>query len=440
MKRLLLSIIALAFIQSVMAQVPEVRERVCAECGGNEQRKEGGRWVQVSDHKSWCPIAKKIAEAEAAAWSPDFNSIEYRYGHGVKCEECGRVQGHASDCNIGFNQELILKNSDHTWRDPEAYKNKIHILEENIREAVRQAREEREQPQQAATPQPLQTISTKLKDHQPMPEQKPAEPLRPQMANMARTELPNSTRVTNVRETSGPNDPTIYDKRIEFNDDPYNSQAVARCKTSQDGKEEWALFKKSDGERLAGPFNSLFVTDQGVYNIFIARDLNGLWGFYNKYGEPITAHEFTDVEPLKLRNALDNLVILYACKRDGKWGVFEAVMKRQVFPYEYDDVLAFPEDPALMILEKDGKRGLAKEYGLMEVPVQFTYIERMAIQNAGTYYIVSQDNVNYGAYYNNSEKFPLQYTLGDIRQKVRDDASEHIQRQQKSKKARGSRP
>jgi hypothetical protein len=33
------------------------------------------------------------------------------------------------------------------------------------------------------------------------------------------------------------------------------------------------LFKK-DGEKLAGPFNSLFVTDQGVYNFFIARDFN----------------------------------------------------------------------------------------------------------------------------------------------------------------------
>jgi hypothetical protein len=41
-----------------------------------------------------------------------------------------------------------------------------------------------------------------------------------------------------------------------------------------------ALFKK-DGEKLAGPFNSLFVTDQGVYNFFIARDFNGMWGFCN---------------------------------------------------------------------------------------------------------------------------------------------------------------
>lgn len=435
MKRLFLLLLTICafYAKDSYAQVPAASNPVCAECGGNEYRKEGGKWVKISDHKPDCPIGKKIAEAEAKAkanaWSPNYNSIEYKYGNGVKCEECGRMQGHVSDCIIGYCQKLVLRYSDHTWNDPEAYKRKIRILEENIRHAVQRAREERAQAQQGGTTQ--QPISTKLKDHQPMPEQKPAEPVRPQMAKMARTELPNSTRMTNVRETSGPNDPTIYDKRIEFNDDPNNLQAVARCKTSQDGKEEWTLFKKKDGEKLAGPFNSLFVTDQGVYNIFIARDFNGLWGLYNKYGESITAHEFTDVEPLKLRDIIGNLIINFACKRDGKWGVYKATEKKYLFPCEYDDVLVFPEDPALLILEKDGKRGLAKQYGLMEVPIQFTYIERMAIQKAGTYYIVSQDNVNYGAYYETGEKFPLQYTLGEIRQKVSDDAASFIQRRRK---------
>lgn len=426
MKRLFLLLLTICvfFPIGMYAQVPQASEPVCAECHA--------RFTKGEDHKPDCPIGKKIAEAEAKAkanaWSPNYSSIEYKYGNGVKCEECGRVQGHVSDCNIGYCQKLVSKHSDHTWSDPEAYKRKIQRLEESIRNYAERAREERKQAQQGGSSQP---ISTKLKDHQPMPEQKPSEPLRPQMARMARTELPNSTRMTNVRETSGPNDPTIYDKRIEFNDDPNNLQAVARCKTSQDGKEEWILFRKKDGEKLAGPFNSLFVTDQGVYNIFIARDLNGLWGLYDKYGDPITAHEFTDVEPLKLRDIIGNLIINFACKRDGKWGVLDAVMKRNVFPYDYDDVLVFPEDPALLIFEKDGKRGLAKQYGLMEVPIQFTYIERMAIQNAGTYYIVSQDNVNYGAYYNTGEKFPLQYTLGEIRQKVRDDAASFIQRRRK---------
>ena len=182
-------------MQSVVAQVPEVNSRVCAECGGNEQRKQGGEWVQISDHKSWCPIAKKIAEAEAAAWSPDFSSIEYQYGHGVKCEECGLVQGHVSDCLIGYNQKLALKHSDHTWSDPEAYKRKINIIEERIRHAAQRAREERAQAQgqQRLGGSSQQNQSTKLRDHDPMPEQKPAERLIPEMAKMPRTELPNST-------------------------------------------------------------------------------------------------------------------------------------------------------------------------------------------------------------------------------------------------------
>ena len=194
MRRLILSLIALALMQSVVAQVPEVNSRVCAECGGNEQRKQGGEWVQISDHKSWCPIAKKIAEAEAAAWSPDFSSIEYQYGHGVKCEECGLVQGHVSDCLIGYNQKLALKHSDHTWSDPEAYKRKINIIEERIRHAAQRAREERAQAQQQQLGgSSQQNQSTKLRDHEPMPEQKPAERLIPEMAKMPRTELPNST-------------------------------------------------------------------------------------------------------------------------------------------------------------------------------------------------------------------------------------------------------
>lgn len=52
---------------------------------------------------------------------------------------------------------------------------------------------------------------------------------------------------------------------------------------------------------------------------------------------------------------------------------------------------------------------------------------------------MSQDNVNYGAYYETFEKFPQQYTLGEIRQKIRDDASDFILRQQnqQKRKARG---
>ena len=54
MKRIVICLVVLAGVLTMKAQVPDVTSRVCAECGGNEQRKQGGQWVQISEHKSWC--------------------------------------------------------------------------------------------------------------------------------------------------------------------------------------------------------------------------------------------------------------------------------------------------------------------------------------------------------------------------------------------------
>lgn len=45
--------------------------------------------------------------ASVRAQIPNFNSIEYKYGNGVMCEQCGRTNGHNSDCLIGKTQRLI---------------------------------------------------------------------------------------------------------------------------------------------------------------------------------------------------------------------------------------------------------------------------------------------------------------------------------------------
>lgn len=427
MKKILLTALMLTGSIVVMAQVPQASDPVCAHCGKARWTKQGGQWVQVSDHAPGCIAAGDKEKSKEESWAPNFNSVEYKYGVSTACPWCermdGRKNGHRSDCPIGKTQGFIRKAWDRA-SSPEAVKFKIQTYEENIRNLAKDPALRGNQP-----------VSTKLKDYTPMPEKKPSEQLMPQMAKMPRTELPNSIRMTNVSETSGPNDPTIYDKRIEFKDDPYKTQAVARCKTSQEGKEEWTLFKKDGGEKLAGPFNSLFVTDQGVYEFFIARDFNGLWGFYNKYGEPKTAHEFADVQLLKLRDIIGNLKILFSCQRDGKFGLLNAFDGSFVVPCEYDAVRAYPEDQALVLLEKNGKTGLVDLFGSKVVPVQFAYIERVAFQKAGTYYIVSSDNVKYGAYSSNGIlQFPIESTLGEIRQKVNDEASDIIQRQQKRAK------
>lgn len=440
MRRLLLSFVVLAFVLSAQAQVPAASNPVCAECGGHEMAKRNGQWVELTPHKPGCPIAKKIAEAEAKAkenaWEPDFNSIEYQYGSSLTCPWCeyeyGLKKGHHRECPIGGDQERSRRAWDRA-RSPESVKSKIKRYEDNIRTLANDP--VYKQPKTSDTqPTVKKPISTKLKDHQPMPEKKPAEP-RPKIDPLASPELPNSIRMTNVRETSGPNDPTIYDKRIEFRGDHTEYYVVARCKTSQDGKEEWKLFKK-DGEMVAGPFSRLYVTDQGSFNYFVAADLNGRWGIYNGYGEQKVMHRFDVIEPMKIRDAIGNLCITFKCNLDGKWGMLETYGPNNTprLPFIYDDIREYSYDRSKIWIEKDGLYGLADWTGYFEVPLEYTYIENISYEKAGKYYIVSKDGVHYGAYHGNILRIPLEFSLGEARQKVRDDASEFIQRQNKRKR------
>ena len=427
MKRFAICFVALASVLTATAQVPAASNPVCAECGGGEMAKRNGEWVEVTPHKSWCPIAKKIEEAKEKekenAWAPNFNSIEYKYGNGVKCEECGRVQGHVSDCSIGFCQKKILKLSelDHTkiWAGSvEATKNTVHRLEGNIRNAAQRAREERAQAQQGGKSQ--QPISTKLKDHQPMPEQRPARPekptaLIPKMDKMPPTVLPNTTVLVGLREQVNGSS-TIYDKRTQFND---KYAAVARCHTNANGTEEWALFK--DDEKI-GDFSKVTVIDEGdLYRFYVCRDMNGRWGLYNKYGTKTLDHEYSSIEPIVFNSITNRREVTLKCYRDGKCGMTDPIFPKPVV-CEYDDILH--ETDNSYRVQKDGKWGLITSYGRTEIPVEQAYIERIQYQGVpNTYYIVTKDKVNFCVYSSGSKSFKDDYTLGEAREKVREMAS-----------------
>jgi len=428
MKRLCLTIAALLTCSmAALAQIPQVSEPVCAFCEARFTKGEG--------HKPGCP--NYVEEVEESQGTQDdtprddpskhvTDEFNVGLGDGRTCPECGN--DHHMDSNCGIAR---LQNSEVYW-------NNLYMISKGKKRKAAEAKHDEVEAQlkkryEYYMKNPV-TGSAKLRDHQPMPEKKPAEP-RPKIDPLASPELPNSTLVTNVQETSGPNDPTIYDKRIEFRGDRTEYYVVARCKTSQDGKEEWKLFKK-DGEMVAGPFSRLYVTDQGSFNYFVAADLNGRWGIYDGYGKQKVMHRFDVIEPMKIRDAIGNLCITFKCNLDGKWGMLETYGPNNTprLPFIYDDIREYSYDRSRIWIEKDGLYGLTDWTGYFEVPLEYTYIENISYQKAGKYYIVSKDRVHYGAYHGNVLRIPLEFSLGEARQKVRDDASEFIQRQNKRKK------
>ena len=431
MKRLCLTIAALlTSSMAALAQIPPVSEPVCAHCGA--------RFTKGESHKPSCPCYEEPSSSEESQSTQDdivwddpsqyvTDEFNVGLGDGRTCPECGRDH-HLDNTNCGIAR---LQKSYYDWNNVYfAGKRKYRKqAEAKMEEIAGQLKKRFKNAQNNPVPP-----STKLRDHHPMPEKKPAEP-RPKIDPLARPELPNSTLVTNVRETSGPNDPTIYDKRIEFRGDRTEYYVVARCKTSQDGKEEWKLFKKN-GEMVAGPFSRLYVTDQGSFNYFVAADMNGRWGIYDGYGEQKVTHRFDVIEPMKFRDGIGNLCITFKCNLDGKWGMLETYGLNNTprLPFIYDDIREYSYDRSMIWVEKDGLYGLTNWTGYFEVPLEYTYIENISYQNVGKLYIVSKDRVHYGAYHGNIMRIPLEFSLGEARQKVRDYASEFIARQNKRKK------
>ena len=139
MKRLFLLLLTICafFAKESYAQVPKASKPVCAYCGIDLTTGES--------HKSSCRYYKK-EESSEESWAPNFNSIEYRYGNGVMCEQCGKTNGHVSDCLIGKTQgyarDYWAKSS-----NSESAKFRIKTYEDNIRLFAKQGREARQRKQ-----------------------------------------------------------------------------------------------------------------------------------------------------------------------------------------------------------------------------------------------------------------------------------------------------
>ena len=429
MKRLFLSVTFAVAGLTAEAQVPVVSEAVCAYCEA--------RTTKGESHKPGCPYYEEEVEEPQNTQNDTPPQEPVRYvddatnvglGEGRICPECGKTSHTASTCELGRLQysyfywhNLMVIGDRKERKTAEEKANEIRAkLEKRYKEAT-----ERNKP------------STKLRDYEPIRDQQPAEPLRPQMNRMARPDLPNSIRLVSVQETSGPNDPTIYDKLIEFKGDEYGIQAVARGRTSQDGKEEWTLFKK-DGTKLAGPFCQLYVTDTYNCDCFVTCDMDGQWGIYDKYGRCQVQNNYSAIKPARFSANEGSIVFTrFVCERNGKWGMIDVSFDETSLPFEYDYIGEWDSDPELGLVEKNGRRGLVHFDGRFQIPAEYTYIEQVNIQKAGKYYIVSKDGVNYGAYRDQFLEFPLESTLGEIRQKVNDHAAAYIKQKEKAARKRG---
>ena len=138
MKRIALFVaIAFTTAASVRAQIPDPGDPVCAHCEVDLKSQQ--------PHKPGCPYYSEPANEMSTkeSWTPNFNSIEYKYGNGVMCEQCGRTNGHDSDCLIGKTQRLIR---DYWAKSKTLDSNKflIKTYEENIRLFAKQGREARQ--------------------------------------------------------------------------------------------------------------------------------------------------------------------------------------------------------------------------------------------------------------------------------------------------------
>lgn len=439
MKRLLFTALLFSSALAIEAQVPAVSEAVCANCEARTTRGE--------KHKRGCP-AYEEEENEETLNSRYYNfkflqeedplryvTDKFNAGlvDGKTCPECGKDNHKDTNCGIASLQKTcdslhnryLASSKRKEWKP---IGKKWTMAAGNLANRFEYYKKNPVKP------------STKLKDYEPVRDQKPSEPLRPQMTPMAQPELHNSIQVAGVQETSGPNDPTVYDKRIEFKSYyEYNKGmlAVARGRTNQYGEAEWVLFKK-DGTKIAGPFSKLYVTDIGIDNYFVAANAkDGLWGIYDKYGKMVTQHYFEDIQPLTLmyfatRFATGEQVISFKCQLNGKWGMIEAGEENKPhLPFIYDNIQVYDKDPTRVLVERDGLCGLVWRGGSIMVPVEYRYIEQVSIQKAGKYYIVSKDGVHYGAYKLGTLDFNLEYSLNEIRQKINEDAAHRIKLQEK---------
>ena len=278
MRKLLLSILMMVGAIAASAQVPKASKPVCAYCGVDLSTGES--------HKSSCRYYKK-EESSEESWAPNFNSIEYKYGNGVMCEQCGKTNGHVSDCLIGKTQgyarDYWAKSS-----NSESAKFRIKIYEDNIRLFAKQGREARQRKQAEK--------STKLKDYTPASERpKVSEPLMdmplcqpaPQFSGINETNIRHEKPVDIVGEhvwgeidlgwLAAYAEELGEDFSNEFDIERYNHDegAVILGTHKDNGRYHWTILERlSNGDLRPVSQQNLKVGRSGYKNIGELRDVH----------------------------------------------------------------------------------------------------------------------------------------------------------------------
>ena len=278
MRKLLLSILMMVGAIAASAQVPKASKPVCAYCGVDLTTGES--------HKSSCRYYKK-EESSEESWAPNFNSIEYKYGNGVMCEQCGKTNGHVSDCLIGKTQgyarDYWAKSS-----NSESAKFRIKIYEDNIRLFAKQGREARHRKQAEK--------STKLKDYTPASERpKVSEPLMdmplcqpaPQFSGINETNIRHEKPVDIVGEhvwgkidlgwLAAYAEELGEDFSNEFDIERYNHDegAVILGTHKDNGRYHWTILERlSNGDLRPVSQQNLKVGRSGYKNIGELRDVH----------------------------------------------------------------------------------------------------------------------------------------------------------------------
>ena len=370
MRKLLLSILMMVGAIAASAQVPKASKPVCAYCGIDLTTGES--------HKSSCRYYKK-EESSEESWAPNFNSIEYRYGNGVMCEQCGKTNGHLSDCIIGKTQgyarDYWAKSS-----NSESAKFRIKTYEDNIRLFAKQGREARQRKQAEK--------STSFSS-------------RP--SSSTHYVMPSAYIVKN------------YDKELSYGE----GYARALGVTMPNGTERW-LLANYKGEEV-GQFSKVeFAEVNGMEQYILVRNDNGQWGIYGRGGTQMCELQYESIKllsPIVGDNGYRGAYFDVA-KRDERGVLRHGLVNPgdirgnviETIPCEYDyiEMIDYRRVPnlsdcgdygPLAKVKKNGKLAIvAAETGKILIPAEYSYLNTYYTQK-GNYFIVG-DGTNFGAYTN----------------------------------------
>ena len=370
MRKLLLSVLMMVGAIAASAQVPKASKPVCAYCGIDLTTGES--------HKSSCRYYKK-EESSEESWAPNFNSIEYKYGNGVMCEQCGKTNGHVSDCLIGKTQgyarDYWAKSS-----NSESAKFRIKTYEDNIRLFAKQGREARQRKQAEK--------STSFSS-------------RP--SSSTHYVMPSAYIVKN------------YDKELSYGE----GYARALGVTMPNGTERW-LLANYKGEEV-GQFSKVeFAEVNGMEQYILVRNDNGQWGIYGRGGTQMCELQYESIKllsPIVGDNGYRGAYFDVA-KRDERGVLRHGLVNPgdirgnviETIPCEYDyiEMIDYRRVPnlsdcgdygPLAKVKKNGKLAIvAAETGKLLIPAEYSYLNTYYTQK-GNYFIVG-DGTNFGAYTN----------------------------------------